>query len=280
MAWLYRDKAPLQKGVRVDTPDGIWEKCKSCNEVVLRRSFEANLHVCPKCDHHFPIPPHERLGRFLDPNTFIEHDASLKSSDPLQFSDSKSYAQRLADTQRKLGKMDAFVAGEGTLRGRPIQIGSFDFAFMGGSMGCVVGEKILRLFKRCLQYEQPGVIFSTSGGARMQEGILSLMQMAKTCSVLSELREAGLPFISVLCHPTTGGVAASFAMLGDINIGEPNALIGFAGPRVIQQTIRQELPPGFQRSEYLLEHGMLDRIVHRRELRNTIAELLDIIRPC
>ena len=278
MAWLYRDKAPLQKGIRVDTPDGIWEKCKSCHEVVLRRSFEANLHVCPKCDHHFPIPPHERLTRFLDPNTFVEHDISLKSSDPLQFADSKPYAQRLHDTQRKLGKMDAFVAGEGLLRGRPIQIGSFDFAFMGGSMGCVVGEKILRLFKRCLQFEQPGVIFSTSGGARMQEGILSLMQMAKTCSVLSELREAGLPFISILCHPTTGGVAASFAMLGDINIGEPNALIGFAGPRVIQQTIRQELPPGFQRSEYLLEHGMLDRIVHRRELRNTVDELLDIIR--
>ncbi len=279
MAWLNRDKAPLAKGDRIDTPDGLWEKCKSCSEVVFRKNFEANLYVCPKCQHHFPCPPVDRLTRFLDPGTFREVDTELSSVDPLEFADTKPYKARLKDAQKASGRMDAFVSAEGMLNGRPIQAGAFDFEFMGGSMGTVVGEKISRVYLRSLKTKQPAVIFSSSGGARMQEGILSLMQMAKTCAALANLRQEGIPFISVLCHPTTGGVAASYAMLGDINIGEPKALIGFAGPRVIQQTIREELPKGFQRSEYLLEHGMLDMICHRHEMRGQIAELLDILKP-
>jgi acetyl-CoA carboxylase carboxyl transferase subunit beta len=279
LAWLNRDKAPLVKGDRKDTPDGVWEKCKQCQEVIYRKNFEANLYVCPKCQYHFPCPPVERLSRFCDPGTLTEVDISLKSLDPLQFSDTKPYKVRLAETQKKLGRLDAFVSCEGTLHGRPVQVGAFDFAFMGGSMGTVVGEKVSRLFLRSIKKNEPAIIFSSSGGARMQEGILSLMQMAKTCASLSELRSAGIPFISVLCHPTTGGVAASFSMLGDINIGEPQALIGFAGPRVIQQTIREELPKGFQRSEYLLEHGMLDMICERHQLRSQIADILEIIFP-
>ena len=220
-----------------------------------------------------------RLTRFLDPGTFVELDQSLSSNDPLEFKDVKPYKKRLQDTQKKLGRYDAFTSGEGFLHGRKVQVGSFDFAFMGGSMGSVVGEKVARVFRRGIENKEPCIVFSSSGGARMQEGILSLMQMAKTCAVLGELRSEGIPYISVLTHPTTGGVAASFAMLGDINIGEPKALIGFAGPRVIQQTIREELPPGFQRSEYLLEHGMLDMICHRKDLRAQISQILDIIKP-
>lgn len=280
MAWLNREKAPLAKGDRPkEVPDGIWEKCKSCSEVILRKTFEANLYVCPKCQHHFPCPPVDRLTRFLDPGTLQEVDAQLCSKDPLEFMDTKAYKQRLQDTQKNLGRLDAFFSAEGLLHGRPVQVGAFDFAFMGGSMGTVVGEKVSRIYMRCLKKRQPGIIFSSSGGARMHEGIMSLMQMAKTCAALANLRNEGIPFISVLCHPTTGGVAASFAMLGDINIGEPKALIGFAGPRVIEQTIREELPKGFQRSEYLLEHGMLDMICHRHELRTKVAELLDIVFP-
>ena len=230
MAWLNRQKAPQAKGDRKDTPDGIWEKCKKCQEVSFRKNFEANLHVCPKCQHHYPCPPDTRLTRFLDPGTFVEVDQGLASSDPLEFKDVKPYKKRLQETQKKLGKFDAFTSGEGLLNGRQVQVGSFDFAFMGGSMGSVVGEKVSRVFRRGIEKRQPCIVFSSSGGARMQEGILSLMQMAKTCAVLGELRSHGIPYISVLTHPTTGGVAASFAMLGDINIGEPKALIGFAGP--------------------------------------------------
>lgn len=277
MAWLNREKAPLVKGDRVDTPDGLWEKCKKCQEVFFRTNFEAHLYVCPKCQHHYPCPSVIRLTRFLDPETYVELDQNLTSTDPLEFVDVKPYKERLAETQKKLGCYDAFTSGQGLLDGLPIQVGSFDFAFMGGSMGSVVGEKVMRLFRRGIDLQQPCVVFSSSGGARMQEGILSLMQMAKTCAVLSELRGKGIPYISVLTHPTTGGVAASFAMLGDVNIGEPKALIGFAGPRVIQQTIREELPAGFQRSEYLLEHGMLDMICHRRDLRKQISQILQIL---
>lgn len=279
MAWLNRDKAPLAKGVRKDTPDGLWDKCKKCMQVIFRPNFEANLYVCPKCDHHFPCPPLERLERFCDPDTFSELDTQLRSADPLEFVDTRPYALRLEEAQAQQGSLDGFVAGEGLLRARPVQIGAFDFGFMGGSMGSVIGEKIARLFLRALEKKEPAIVFSSSGGARMQEGILSLMQMAKTCAVLTRLRDAGIPYISIMCHPTTGGVAASFAMLGDINIGEPLALIGFAGPRVIGQTIRQELPKGFQTAEYLLAHGMLDLIVNRAEQRPTIARLLDILYP-
>jgi len=279
MAWLNRDKAPLTKGQRKDTPDGLWERCTNCGEIILRKDFTANLSVCPKCNHHFYLPAEERIRAFLDPDSFAEHDREMRSPDPLQFVDTKSYAQRLVDMHNRIGRRDAFIAGRGLLAGRPVQLGVFDFEFMGGSMGSVVGEKIARLFIRAGDLREPAIIVSASGGARMQEGILSLMQMAKTCAALARMRGKGVPFISILCHPTTGGVAASFAMLGDINIGEPNALIGFAGPRVIQQTIRAQLPEGFQRSEYLLEHGMLDMICHRDALRSRVAQLLDILLP-
>jgi acetyl-CoA carboxylase carboxyl transferase subunit beta len=277
VAWLNREKAPLQKGDKKDTPDGLWERCKECSEITLRKDFESNQNVCPKCDHHFPLPARERIKNFLDKDSFEEFDSDLCSPDPLEFSDSKPYKDRLETTRSKLNQNDAIFCGRGLLRGIPVQIGVFDFKFMGGSMGSVVGEKISRLYQRSVENNEPAIIFSSSGGARMQEGILSLMQMAKTCTALSQLRDAGVPYVSVLCHPTTGGVAASFAMLGDINIGEPKALIGFAGPRVIEQTIRQELPEGFQRSEFLLDHGMLDMICHRENLRPTISKILGIL---
>ncbi len=279
MAWLNREKAPLTKGQRKDTPDGLWERCTSCNEIILRKDFTANLNVCPKCNHHFYLPADERIRAFLDAGSFVEFDKDLRSPDPLKFVDSKPYAQRLTDMHKRVGRWDAFIAGRGMLFERPVHLGVFDFEFMGGSMGSVVGEKIARVFMRAAEAREPAIVVSASGGARMQEGILSLMQMAKTCAALAQMRSRGVPFVSVLCHPTTGGVAASFAMLGDINIGEPNALIGFAGPRVIQQTIRAQLPEGFQRSEYLLEHGMLDMICHRDALRPTVAHILDILLP-
>lgn len=279
VAWLNREKAPLTKGQRTDTPDGLWERCTKCSEIILRRDFMSNQNVCPKCNHHFYLPARERVRHLLDPETIKEMDVELCSTDPLQFNDSKAYSKRLKDMHDRLDCYDAFVAAEGHLLGRPVQLGCFEFQFMGGSMGSVVGEKIARLYLRAAAKREPAIIFSSSGGARMQEGILSLMQMAKTCAALASLREAGVPFVSVLTHPTTGGVAASFAMLGDINIGEPDALIGFAGPRVIQQTIREKLPEGFQRSEYLLAHGMLDMICHRENLRPMIAKMLGILMP-
>lgn len=280
MAWLEREKAPLSKGdERTDTPDGLWQKCDPCGEIILRKDFEANLRVCPKCNHHFPMPVMERIANLLDAGSFQEYDAQLLTSDPLQFSDSKPYKDRVRETVRKLGRLDAFVAGRGLLLGRPVQLGVFDFQYMGGSMGSVVGEKILRLYNRATELREPAIIVTASGGARMQEGILSLMQMAKTCAGLARVREAGVPFISILTNPTTGGVAASFAMLGDVNIGEPGALIGFAGPRVIEQTIRAKLPEGFQRSEYLLQHGMLDMICSRDTLRFKVKQILDILLP-
>jgi acetyl-CoA carboxylase carboxyl transferase subunit beta len=277
MAWLNREKAPMLKGQRTDTPDGLWERCTRCSEIILREEYAANQHVCPKCSHHFYIPAKERIRHFLDPDSFTELDRDLVSTDPLKFTDTKPYDKRLKDLFARTGKYDAIITGSGKLCGIGVQIGVFDFEFLGGSMGSVVGEKIARLFMRSVETRSPAIIFSSSGGARMQEGILSLMQMAKTCAALAKVRDAGVPFISVLTHPTTGGVAASFATLGDLNIGEPDALIGFAGPRVIQQTIREKLPEGFQRSEYLLEHGMLDMICHRDTLRPTIAKILKIL---
>lgn len=280
MAWLNRDKAPLAKGSpRVDTPDGLWQRCDACQEIVFRKDFQANQRVCPKCQHHFPLPALERIQYFLDKDSFKEIDANIASGDPLKFRDTKDYKDRLSATQKKLGRLDAIICGRGRLFKRPVQIGVFDFEFMGGSMGSVVGEKITRLFLRALESKEPAIVVSSSGGARMQEGVLSLMQMAKTCAALGRLRAEGVPFISVLTHPTTGGVAASFATLGDVNIGEPGALIGFAGPRVIQQTIGEELPEGFQRSEYLLEHGMLDMICHRDSLRPKVSQILNILYP-
>lgn len=278
MAWLTREKAPLSKSnVRIDTPDGLWQRCDHCTEIVLRQELEANQMVCPKCNHHYYYPPHDRIRTLLDQESFVEHDAGLYSPDPLNFSDTKSYKDRIRAIHSKTGSLDAIVCGRGMLMSRPVHLGVFDFGFLGGSMGSVVGEKIARLFNRACDAREPAIVVSSSGGARMQEGILSLMQMAKTCAALGRMRSEGVPFISVLCNPTTGGVAASFATLGDVNIGEPGALIGFAGPRVIQQTIREKLPEGFQRSEYLLEHGMLDMIVHRDTMRQILGEILEIL---
>jgi acetyl-CoA carboxylase carboxyl transferase subunit beta len=279
VAWLNREKAPLTKGQRTDTPEGLWERCAKCSEIILRREFTANQNVCPKCHHHFYLSAMERIHHMLDPQSFTEYDKDLCSTDPLVFSDGKAYRDRLVDAYKRFGHYDAFFSGRGMLDGRPVLIGVFEFQFMGGSMGSVVGEKIARIFLRAAETREPAIVFSSSGGARMQEGILSLMQMAKTCAALARMREASVPFISVLTHPTTGGVAASFAMLGDVNIAEPNALIGFAGPRVIQQTIREKLPEGFQKSEYLLEHGMIDMICTRDNLRPMITRILSILSP-
>ena len=277
LAWLNREKAPIASGPRVDTPDGLWERCENCAEVVMRKDLEANLLVCPTCDFHYQVSSEVRIAQLTDAGTFEELDRDLVTTDPLKFIDSKRYEDRIAIGFKTTGRRDAIVCGGAKIDGVPVQLGVFEFRFLGGSMGAVVGEKIVRLFGRSVARRQPAVIVSSSGGARMQEGIVSLMQMARTCAALAQLRDDGIPFISVLSHPTTGGVAASFATLGDINIAEPGALIGFAGPRVIQQTIREKLPEGFQRSEYLMEHGMLDRICSRKDLPTTIGHILKIL---
>ena len=277
MAWLNREKAPLQKGHKKDTPDGLWERCSECNAINLRKDFEANQNVCPKCDHHFPLPARERISNFLDPDSFEEFDADLRSPDPLGFVDSKPYKDRLDAMIANLKQNDAIFCGRGLLVGQPVQIGVFDFKFMGGSMGSVVGEKIARLYLRAAKNKEPAIIFTSSGGARMQEGILSLMQMAKTSVKLAQLAEAGLPYISLCTDPTTGGTTASYAMLGDINIAEPGALIGFAGPRIVKDTTGKDLPDGFQSSEFLLEHGFLDFITHRKELKKKVNLYIDLI---
>lgn len=255
----------------------LWHKCDKCREIIFREDFEANMNVCPACNYHFYLDDCDRITLFLDKDSFSAYDSSLSSTDPLQFVDRKPYAQRLTELRQKLGQNDAIITGQGKLDGMVVKIGAFDFKFLGGSMGAVVGEKVTRLFQRGVTDRQPVVIFSASGGARMQEGLVSLLQMAKVCSALAQLKEEGVPFISVLTNPTTGGVAASFAMLGDVNIAEPDALIGFAGPRVIQQTIREKLPVGFQKSEYLLEHGMLDMICQRDKLRDTVSRILTLL---
>ena len=255
----------------------MWVKCPGCSATLLGKDIDANIGVCPKCGHHHRISVSRRLTTLLDGGSWQEFDADMTSTDFLEFKDSKSYQERIDATIAKGGSRDAVVCVEGTIEGISVQVSVFDFSFMGGSMGSVVGEKITRSIERAIQRNQPVLIVSASGGARMQESILSLMQMAKTSAALARLKEAGLPFISVLTDPTTGGVTASFAMLGDINIAEPKALIGFAGPRVIEQTLRQKLPEGFQRAEYLLEHGMVDLIVPRTELRAKLASLISML---
>ncbi len=278
MAWFKKSKAPLTpvETKKVHMPEGIWTKCKNCNEIIYTKEIERNLNVCPKCDYHFRISARERLALVLDGGSFVEMDAEMQSTDFLEFKDSKKYRDRIKAAVKKSGGGDAIICGEGTIEGLGVVVGVFDFGFMGGSMGSVVGEKITRAIEKGLENRAPVILFSSSGGARMQESILSLMQMAKTSAALARLKAAGIPFISVLTDPTTGGVTASFAMLGDINMAEPRALIGFAGPRVIEQTIRQKLPEGFQRSEYLLEHGMVDMIVRRQEMKETLSRLLRI----
>ncbi len=279
MAWFKREKAPMAQaeGKRVKVPEGLWTKCVGCKETLITKELEKNLNVCPKCNHHYRISARQRLDLLLDQGSFVEHDAGIVSVDFLAFKDSKSYQERINAAVAKGGSKDAVICGAGKIEGTPVQMAVFDFSFMGGSMGSVVGEKITRAIERALEKRTPVIIVSASGGARMQESILSLMQMAKTSAALARLREAGLPCVSVLTDPTTGGVTASFAMLGDINMAEPKALVGFAGPRVIEQTIRQKLPEGFQRAEYLLEHGMVDLIVDRKDMKETVSRLLKML---
>jgi acetyl-CoA carboxylase carboxyl transferase subunit beta len=255
-------------------PEGLWIKCTACDAVLYRAELERNINVCPKCGHHMRIGARKRLEAFLDPQSGVELATEIEPEDPLKFRDSKKYRDRLQQAQKTTGERDALIVMAGTLHGQPIVACAFEFEFMGGSMGSAVGERFVRAVEHCLEHRKPLVCFSASGGARMQEALLSLLQMAKTSAALAKLSEAGLPYISVMTDPTTGGVSASLAMLGDVNIGEPKALIGFAGQRVIQQTVRETLPEGFQRSEFLLEHGALDMIVDRRDMRDRIASLL------
>ena len=280
MAWYKREEREddLSEEKR-SVPAGVFTKCPGCRAALLTADLDKNDGVCPQCEHHFPISAARRVELVLDPGSFVEADGSIESVDPLGFRDSKRYGDRLRAARRSAGNADALLAGSGRIETVPVELGTFVFEFMGGSMGSVVGEKVTRVFERALERRAPALVFSASGGARMQEGVLSLMQMAKTSAALGRLREAGLPYISILLHPTTGGVAASFAMLGDVIIAEPKALIGFAGARVIQNTIRQRLPPGFQRAEFLLDHGFLDAIVARREMRATLARLLRLLGP-
>jgi acetyl-CoA carboxylase carboxyl transferase subunit beta len=279
MAWFKRDRRPIENPTPVEErrvrTEGMWTKCSACRAIIWKKDLEANWEVCPKCEHHFRLGARRRLELLLDDEQYIEHDAELASSDPLKFSDTKPYAQRLKDAQHKLGMKDAILTAEGRLNGRPVICCSMEFGFIGGSMGAVVGEKVARAIERSLAQKVPLIIVSCSGGARMMEGVVSLMQLAKVSAALGRLDEARVPFISLLTDPTTGGVTASFAMLGDLNIAEPGALIGFAGPRVIEQTIRQKLPEGFQTAEFLLEHGFLDAVVPRKELKPYIGQALD-----
>jgi acetyl-CoA carboxylase carboxyl transferase subunit beta len=281
MAWFKKARKPIasstaDKPSRV--PEGLWVKCPGCAQLIYNKDLETNLNVCPKCAHHFRISAAERLKALFDEGRYAEHFPDLTSNDPLQFADTKPYKDRLQKTIAGTGMKDAVIVATGTLEGLPVVVSAMEYSFIGGSMGVVVGEKITRGIEMALDRRQPAIIISCSGGARMMEGALSLMQMGKVSAALARLDRARLPFISVLTDPTTGGVTASFAMLGDVNIAEPKALIGFAGPRVIEQTIRQKLPDGFQRSEFLVEHGMLDLIVDRREMKATIARMLRFMR--
>ncbi len=282
MSWLQKlvpgsARRERRTTARGKVPEGVWERCAGCGAALYRPELERNLMVCPKCAHHMPISARARLATFLDPGDVVELDAGVTPVDALGFRDSKKYRDRISVAQQSTGEKDALVVMRGALCGRPLVAVAFEFAFMGGSMGSVVGEKFTRAAEHALESHCGLVCFSATGGARMQEGLLSLMQMAKTSAALARLREAGLPYISVLTHPTTGGVSASLGMLGDINIAEPRALIGFAGPRVIQQTVRETLPEGFQRSEFLLEHGAIDMILDRRQHRERIAQLLALL---
>lgn len=280
MSWfskLMPSRIRTEGSAKRNVPEGLWEKCPACAAVLYGPELERNLRVCPKCSHHMSFGARKRLEALFDPGTLSEIDANLAPFDALKFRDSKRYRDRLIASQRATGEKDALISAKGLLKGRSLIASAFEFAFMGGSMGSVVGERFARAAERALDERVPLVNFSATGGARMQEGLFSLMQMAKTSAALARLREAGVPFVSVLTHPTTGGVSASLGMLGDLNVAEPKALIGFAGPRVIEQTVRETLPEGFQRSEFLLDHGAVDLIVDRRELRDTLAALLALL---
>lgn len=280
MTWFKRQSGELDtSGEKKVRTEGLWVKCETCRQIIWKKDLEENFNVCPKCDRHFRIDARTRLAQLLDDNQYEVDDAGLASTDPLKFVDLKPYVGRLKQAQKDTGLKDAVVNARGQLNGRPVIVSSMEYAFIGGSMGAVVGEAITRAIERAADSHQPIIIISASGGARMMEGVISLMQLAKISAALARLDEAKVPYISVLTDPTTGGVTASYAMLGDLNIAEPGALIGFAGPRVIEQTIRQKLPQGFQRSEFLLEHGMLDAVVHRKNLKSYISRALDFMTP-
>jgi acetyl-CoA carboxylase carboxyl transferase subunit beta len=280
MTWFKRQAGELDtSGEKKVRTEGLWVKCEQCRQIIWKKDLEDNLNVCPKCDKHFRIDARARLAQLLDDNQYDISDADLVSTDPLKFVDLKAYSSRLKQAQSDTGLKDAVINAHGKLNGRPVIVSAMEYSFIGGSMGAVVGEAITRAIEQATDSEQPIIIISASGGARMMEGVVSLMQLAKISAALARLDEARVPYISVLTDPTTGGVTASFAMLGDVNIAEPGALIGFAGPRVIEQTIRQKLPQGFQRAEFLLEHGMLDAVVHRKQLKPYIARALEFMTP-
>ena len=278
MAWFKRESGDLDNsGAKKVRTEGLWVKCESCRQIIWKKDLEENLSVCPKCDKHFRIDARTRLALLLDDGEYAVYDDNLESNDPLKFVDLKAYSSRLAQAQEDTGLRDAVINAVGKLGGRTVVVSAMEYAFIGGSMGAVVGEAITRAVERALAAKAPLIIVSASGGARMMEGVISLMQLAKISAALARLDDAKIPYVSLLTDPTTGGVTASFAMLGDLNIAEPGALIGFAGPRVIEQTIRQKLPAGFQRSEFLLEHGMLDAVVHRKQLKPYIARALNFM---
>ena len=273
MSWI--EKIKSKASIKKDLADNnLWVECLGCNDNIYIADLEKNLRVCPHCDYHFRTSAKQRINQLLEEGTFIEHDKNLIGTDPLKFKDSKKYKERLRNSYKKGITSEAVIAGSGQIKNHPVEICFFEFSFMGGSMGVVAGEKITRSIERAINNQTSLIILSCSGGARMQEGILSLMQMAKTSAALSKLAKERLPYISILTDPTTGGVSASFAMLGDIILAEPGALIGFAGPRVIEQTIQQKLPDGFQRAEFLLDHGLIDQVVHRKDLKNTLSQIL------
>jgi acetyl-CoA carboxylase carboxyl transferase subunit beta len=277
MPWFRREKAPKPEAAMSDKlqmPGDVWTKCPDCDDIIYTKELRRSFGVCPKCNYHFRLVANQRIPLMVDRHSFVEFDANLRSTDPLNFKDSKKYKDRIKASEKSSGSIEAVRTGRARILNIPVMLGVFDFSYMGGSMGSVVGEKLTRIVEAGIQEKLPVIIVSASGGARMQEGIFSLMQMAKVSAALARLGQARLPYISILTDPTTGGVAASFAMLGDIIIAEPKALIGFAGPRVIEQTIKQKLPEGFQRSEFLLEHGMIDRIVARGQLREELAQIL------
>jgi acetyl-CoA carboxylase carboxyl transferase subunit beta len=274
MVWFRKEKKKLQGQPRRQAPDGLWLKCKECGEIIYRQELARSFWVCSKCSYHFPISASDYISILVDEGTFEERDINLTASDPLEFKDSKRYKDRIKENMEKTGLSEAVITGFGKINENMVSLAIMDFSFMGGSMGSVVGEKVARCVRRAIEIKIPVVIISKSGGARMQEGILSLMQMAKTSSWLARLSEERIPFISVVTHPTTGGVSASYAFLGDVILAEPKALVGFAGPRVIRQTIGQDLPEGFQLSEFMLEHGFIDAIVNRKDLKKVISKLL------
>jgi acetyl-CoA carboxylase carboxyl transferase subunit beta len=276
MTWFKKTKE-IRTDKKGKTPEGLWVKCDGCKEIIYKKEIEKNLKICPKCNYHFRISARERLKLLVDEGSFVEIDENLSSVDPLHFKDSISYKERLKENQKKSGLKEAVVSGEALIKGYPVSLAIMDFSFMGGSMGSVVGEKVARAAERSIENKQPFISIASSGGARMQEGIFSLMQMAKASASIGRLKDNGILYISILCDPTFGGVTASFATLGDIIIAEPKSLIGFAGPRVVEQTIKQPLPDDFQRADFLLEHGLIDMVVDRKILKETLAKIFELL---